>query len=304
MLQTKYRCWLGGNIGKSLLLDLPRMREGEIVLLELSRFMLQYLGEARWHPHVALLTMLGSDHLDWHGTQDAYLAAKRKMVEYQEASDFAVLGEESEIARRFAEHTKAKVVWYGTKGRKRFELDVPGEHNQLNAQAAFAAAGCLGIDWEAAQQAVRHCEGLPHRLEKVHEWNGVRFYNDSIATIAEAAAAALRSFPKGKTIQIVGGKDKGLSFEPMCDALAQHAKAALCIGNAGPKIAALTRQRHTQFGEVYELTTLQDAMRKAREIAQSGDVVLLSPGCASYDQFDNFEKRGEAFAKLARELFA
>lgn len=304
MLQTRYRCWLGGNIGKSLLFDLPKMRDGEIVLLELSSFMLQYLGEARWHPHVALLTMLGSDHLDWHGTQEAYLGAKGNLVAYQRPEDFAVLGEESETARALAKSTKAKVIWYGSAGRQRFELAVPGEHNQLNAQAAFAAASCLGIEWQAAQDAIRNCEGLPHRLQRVHEWNGIRFYNDSIATIAEAAAAALRSFPKGKVIQIVGGKDKELAFEPMCDALAEHAKAALCIGQTGPKIAALTRQRHPSFSSVYELATLKDAMARAHELAEGGDVVLLSPGCASYDQFDNFEQRGEAFASLARELFA
>ena len=303
MLQTKYRCWLGGNIGRSLLPDLPMMRQGEIVLLELSSFMLHYLGQSRWHPHVALLTMLGSDHLDWHQTQQAYLAAKRNIVEFQTRGDFAILGEDSAIARDFALHTKAQKLWYGTKGRKRFEMQIPGEHNQLNAQAAFAAASCLGVDWNSAQEAILEVEGLPHRLQLVHEWQGRRFYDDSIATIAEAAAAALRSFPQGKVIQIIGGKDKGLPFEVMCDALAEHAKAALCIGAAGPKIASLIRQRHPAFQGVRELQTLEKAMHQAREMAQPGDVILLAPGCSSYDQFDNFEKRGDEFTRLARAIF-
>lgn len=304
MLQTKYRCWLGGNIGKSLLPDLPAMKDGEIVLLELSSFMLHYLGESRWHPHVSVLTMLGSDHLDWHKTQESYLSAKRKLIEFQEPEDFAVLGEKSETAQDFALHTRAKKVWYGTEGRKRFEMEIPGEHNQLNAQAAFAAASCLGVEWAAAQEAIRTLQGLPHRLQLVHEWQGRRFYDDSIATIAEAAAAALRSFPKGKVIQIVGGKDKGLPFDAMCDALAQHAKAALCIGDSGPKIAGQIRERHPDFAAVHDVQTLEKAMHLARALADPGDVVLLAPGCASYDQFDNFEKRGDEFTRLARALFA
>ncbi len=303
MLQAKYHCWLGGNIGKSLLFDLPAMRDGQIVLLELSSFMLQYLGEARWRPHVALLTMLGSDHLDWHGTQEQYLAAKRQIIEHQQPEDFAVLDEASDIAREWAGHTRAQIVWYGIAGRRRFELELPGEHNQLNAQAAFAAASCLGVEWSTAQEAVRHFQGMPHRLQLVHEYAGVRFYNDSIATIPEAAAAALRSFPRGRVIQIVGGKDKLLPFEALADALATRARAAMCIGDTGQKIAALIRERHPEFAAVYEPGTLTHALHMAKQIASNGDIVLLSPGCSSYDQFDNFEQRGEEFIRLAREIF-
>ena len=304
MLQAKCRVWLGGNIGKSLLIDLPQMRGGELVLLELSSFMLEYLGEMKWSPHVALLTMLGSDHVEWHGSVEAYHDAKMNLIRYQSPEDSAVLWSKSDIARQFATCTKAKLTWYDVDSSLRFELQIPGEHNQLNAQAAFAAAGQFGITWQQAQDAVRDFKGLAHRLNLVHEHNGVRFYDDSIATIAEAAAAALRSFDKGRVIQIVGGHDKQLPLDAMADALGQHAKAALCIGETAPKIASLIRERHMAFRELHESGTLENAMQKARELASPGDVVLLSTGCSSYDQFDNFQQRGHEFARLAKLLFA
>ena len=303
MLATRHRVWLGGNIGKSLLFDLPTMRDGQIVLLEVSSFMLEYLGETHWAPHVGLLTMLESDHLEWHITQEAYLNAKLNLIRYQSAGDFAVLGESCPTARDFAGKTPAKVIWYGVPGRPRFKLMLPGEHNQLNVQAAFAAASLLGVDFDQAQKAVADFPGLAHRLQLVHQSEGVRFVDDSIATIPMAAAAALRAFPPGKVIQIVGGHDKGLPYEPMCDAIAHQAKAALCIGEMANAIAKLTRDRHPNYPAVYECGDIATAMRQAKQLATSGDIVLLATGCSSYDQFINFEQRGQAFANAARAEF-
>lgn len=303
MLETKYKVHLGGNIGKSLLFDLPQMRDGELVLLELSSFMLEYLGETQWAPHVSLLTMLDCDHLEWHGTREAYLNAKLNLIRYQKPTDFAVLGETCPIAREFATSTAARIVWYNTTSHPPFQLTIPGQHNQLNAQAAFAAAHCLGISWEAAQKAIRDFPGLPHRLELVHQHNGITFYNDSIATIPNAAAAALEAFPAGKVIQIVGGHDKQLSYDRMTDAIAARAKAMLVIGEATALITANMQSRHPEYRDMHAATDLDGAMRKTRELARPGDIVLLSTGCASYDQFANFEQRGQKFADLARSLF-
>lgn len=305
MLRKKHRVWQGGNIGKSLLSDLPEMRagSGDLVLLELSSFMLYYLSEMAWSPHVALLTMLSSDHVEWHGTQEAYLDAKKVLLRFQKPGDFAVLDETNEVAKRFAEATAAQVVWYGLHGRKQFELALPGRHNQFNAQAAFAAAGVMGVTFEDAQSAVRDFVGLPHRLEMVHTAGGVKYFNDSIATIPDAASAALESFERGKVIQIVGGHDKGLPFEGMCHTLAQNTKATLCIGETAGKIAGILRELHPEFSPfVYECGTLEKAMHQAKTIAEEGDIVLLSTGCSSYDQFSNFQQRGELFAQLARAV--
>jgi UDP-N-acetylmuramoylalanine--D-glutamate ligase len=150
--------------------------------------------------------------------------------------------------------------------------------------------------------AVGDFVGLPHRLELVHESNGVRYFNDSIATIPEAAVAALESFPPRTVLQIVGGYDKDLPFPGLAAALCERAKAVLCIGQTGPAIAALMADSPTQrcSAPVYQCGDLPTAMAQAKRIAVPGDIVLLSPGCASYGQFQNFEQRGEMFASLAK----
>jgi UDP-N-acetylmuramoylalanine--D-glutamate ligase len=256
----------------------------------------------RWSPHIAVVTMIADDHIDRHGTVEAYIEAKKNLVRFQGPGDVAVLSEDCPAARQFAAAAPGRVVLYGLKGCKPFELKVPGAHNQLNAQAAFTAASVLDVTWEDAQDALRELPGLPHRLQLVHEHRGIRYFNDSIATIPEAAAAALRAFPPKTVIQIVGGYDKQLPLTAMCSALVEHAKAALCIGDTGRSIAqAMQEAKYIGAAEVYECGDLPTAMRMARQIATPGDVVLLSPGCASYGQFANFEERGEMMARLARE---
>jgi UDP-N-acetylmuramoylalanine--D-glutamate ligase len=302
MLGGQFKTWVGGNIGRSLLADLGGIDKTHLVVLELSSFMLEYLGAMRWSPHVALVTIVSRDHTDWHGSEHAYVEAKKNIVRFQRPDDFAVLCAEDAGSMSFADATRARVAPYGVAGRKPFELRVPGRHNQLNAQGAFAAAELLGIDWEQAQAAVRDFHGLPHRLQLVQESDtGVRYYNDSIATVPEAAVAALESFPPKRVIQIVGGYDKGLPLTAMCNALVERAKAVMCIGATGKKIADVMSQAAHQGGApVYDCGDLATAMRMARSVAAAGDVVLLSTGCSSLDQFVNFEERGETFARLAR----
>ena len=302
MLRRQYAVWVGGNIGHSLLPDLPKIRKEDLVVLELSSFMLDYLATMQWSPHVALLTMLAADHLEWHGSHTAYLEAKKALLRFQTPRDYAVLNEENELSMKLAPEAKGRVILFGVQGRKPFELLIPGRHNQLNAQAAFAAAEAMGIHWEQAQDAIRRFPGLPHRLQLVHEAHGVRYFNDSIATIPDAAVAALESFPAKKVIQIVGGYDKHLPFTAMCGALVDRAKAVLCIGATGPTIARIMGESPmTGAAAVYQCGDLATAMGIARKIAAPGDIVLLSPGGSSFDQFSNFEHRGEEFARLAKE---
>ncbi|HEY1685800.1 MAG TPA: UDP-N-acetylmuramoyl-L-alanine--D-glutamate ligase [Tepidisphaeraceae bacterium] len=300
MLKTRYQVHLGGNIGKSLLFELPNIRQGDLVLLELSSFMLEYLRPLRWSPNVAVFTMISQDHLEWHGGLQGYLSAKGVLAESQGPEDFIVFNPENAPAAELAKQSRAQKVSFS--GEK-FALRLPGAHNQLNAQAAFAAARCLGIEFDAAQAAVRDFGGLPHRLELVHEYGGVRYFNDSIATIPEAAIAALNAFEPLKVIQIVGGYDKHLDRAEMIKALDQRAKAILCIGAIGPAIATeLAAIRHRQSPPVHECGDLQTAMIVAKRLARPGDIVLLSTGFASYDQFSNFEERGNKFAESARQV--
>jgi UDP-N-acetylmuramoylalanine--D-glutamate ligase len=301
ILETRFTTWIGGNIGKSLLADLPRIGAGDQVVLELSSFMLEHLRELRWSPHVAVVTMILSDHLEWHQTREAYVDAKRNIVRFQEREDYAVLNQEDPMSAGLAKEAIGKVILYGLADRRKFDLRVPGAHNQLNAQGAFAAAAIFGIEWADAQKALADFNGLAHRLQFVGESGGVRYFDDSIATIPEAAVAALESFPARKVIQIVGGYDKGLAMTTMCAKLIERAKAVLCIGATGPRIAEMLEQSPSQSAAAsYRCGDLPTAVAIARQIAVAGDVVLLSPGFASQDQFVNFEQRGEEFVRLVQ----
>ena len=290
------RVFVGGNIGVSLLDQLPQITPADVVLLELSSFMLWHLGRARWSPHVALITMVDSDHLDWHASQEAYLEAKQNIVRYQTERDFCVVSTDSKTSRAFGKLSRGTVVEYGKRANlpAAFAPRLPGKHNRTNERGAYAAARLFGVYPDEAAAAVADFAGLPHRLQAVHGADGVTWIDDSVATVPEAAAAACRAFAAGKVVQIVGGHDKGLDLSPLVEALSARAKAVLCIGEAGPTLAAAIGQKASNC------QTLQRAVAGAREIAAAGDVVLLSPGCSSYDQFVNFEERGKTFARLAK----
>lgn len=292
MLATSHRTFVGGNIGHSLLLDLPDMNAQSHVVLELSSYMLHYLGQQQWSPHVAVITMLGQDHLDWHGSKEAYIDAKRNITRFQKKGDRLVRRDDP-ISQTFSTPPGVQTRLYPDASIPSFDLLIPGQHNQHNAQAAYLASG---VSFESAQQAVRDFRGLSHRLQLVHEAKGVRYFNDSIATIPEAAIIACDAFAPGTVIQIVGGSLKeGLSWDAMCSHLSQRCKRVLTIGQIGADLASqCTNARHVE--------TLENAIQHARQIASPGDVVLLSPGTASYDQFPNFEFRGNRFAELARSV--
>jgi len=297
MLARRFRAHVGGNIGGSLLQKLPEIGAEDRVVLELSSYMLEHLGAARWSPHVAVVTMLGVDHVEWHRSREAYLSAKKNILRFQTSDDYAILNAMDEGAGALASEAKGHVVSYGLPGARPFALLMPGQHNQINAQGAFAAAQIAGNTWDEAQTAVADMPALPHRLELVHESDGVRWINDSIATIPNAAVAALESFPPNRVVQIIGGKDKHLAVEAMCTALAARAKAVLCIGATEPMLTDALRQAGANVVGCGDLAT---AVTQARELAGEGDVVLLSPGYPSYDQFVNLEERGELFSRLAR----
>ncbi len=302
MLAEKYKTWVGGNIGGSLLPNLHEIKPSDIVVLELSSYMLEHLKAMQWSPHVALVTMVAADHLAWHGSLEAYQDAKKNIVRFQKSADVAVLNSRDAGASSFAQGIASRVVPYPLVDAKPFDLTLPGSHNQLNAQGAFATANVLGVTWDEAQKAVRDFPGLPHRLQLVHESNGVRFYNDSIATIPEAAIAALDSFPSKRVLQIVGGYDSAAPLGPLCQALADRAKGVLCIGAIGPQIAQLLTTSSTPSNAtVHDCGDLATAVTRAKSLANPGDIILLSTGCKSYDQFVNFEQRGDAFTSFARE---
>jgi UDP-N-acetylmuramoylalanine--D-glutamate ligase len=300
ILATRFKVHLGGNIGVSLLESLDTIGKTDLVVLELSSFMLHYLGAVEWSPHVAVVTMMGADHLDWHGSVEAYIEAKKNILRFQRTDDYAVINGEDPGSLAMAQNANGSVIRYAI-GSSPMALTLPGRHNQLNAEGAAAAARIVGISHDESRQILRDFTGLPHRLQMVHESAGVRWFDDSIATIPEAAVAALEAFPPKSVIQIVGGKDKGLPAQALCAALIERAKGVLCIGATGAMLADLLEQSQSQTASgIYHCGDLRTAVAVARRIAVPGDVVLLSPGYPSYDQFINFEHRGDQFAELAR----
>lgn len=311
------RVWVGGNIGKSLLSLLTEMDPRDVVVLELSSFQLEDAAAVGVSPHIAVVTNFRPNHLDRHGTMEAYAAAKRNILACQRAGDTAILPSLAALsgysfdprpevrAVRFDIDDDGAVLWSieGTQVKTaRLSLAVPGRHNALNAAAALAAAEALGAPLDAAIAAAGNYRGLPHRLEFVREFAGVRYYNDSKATTPEAAITALRAFEQPAVI-LCGGYDKGLSFDELGRELAARARAVICYGDTRDQIFMAVRRARGERDQP-SLKTVHDfrgGVNLARRLSRPGDVVVLSPACASYDMFKNYEQRGDMFRRIVND---
>ena len=299
---------VGGNIGRSLLDELDDIRPDHVVVLELSSFQLAYLPLLGRSPGVAVVTNLQPNHLDRHGTMDEYGSAKKNIFRFHGPEDVLVLNRDDPKTAIWADEARGRVEFFSAADGEPFELPLPGRHNQANAQAAWAAARALGANRDHAQRALRHFQGLPHRLQLVHEHNGVRCYNDSKCTTPEEGVVAVEAFEPRTAIVIVGGYDKKIDLEPYCRALALRAKAVVCTGQTGEAMARLVEQASGTGaigGALPWVVRVQDfaaAVRAAHGLAGRGDVLLLAPGCASYDQFKNYQQRGDLFTDVVRKL--
>jgi len=302
VLARRFTTHVGGNIGRSLLSDLPRIRADHLAVLELSSFQLEGLPEIAVGPHVALVTNLAANHLDRHGTLEAYADAKKNIFRFQGPGDVLVLNAADELTADWGGEAPEGVrVDFFDPRAEPFELAVLGEHNQADAQAAWAAARRFGVDRDTAAAALGEFSGLAHRLQFVAERDGIRYYNDSKCTTPEGAVVALKAFAPRTAVVIVGGYDKGASFEALGAALAGRAKAVVAMGATAEKIIAATQARRTgEKPPIARAGDLRDAVRLAEAHAAGGDAVLLAPACASYDMFVNYEQRGEAFVELVK----
>lgn len=295
---------LGGNLGGSLLNSLGTIHETDWVVLELSSFMLEGLREDRFAPHIALITNLAPNHLDWHGTLEAYRDAKQALLDFQHEDDIAILGPGADGFTPRVAMKNQHVFHHADLSRLTRDMPqllIPGEHNRLNAAMAVEVCVAAGVGRSDALAAVATFTGLPHRLERVHETGGVVYFNDSKCTTPEAAMLALQSFKPGIVHLILGGYDKGSDLAPLAAFAKHHCKAIHTIGTTGPAIA-IAAEKATGKAMVFRSETLTRAMHDMKPHLAPGDVVLLSPACASWDQFTNFEARGAAFIELARAL--
>lgn len=318
------RVWLGGNIGVSLLGELDRIAPGDLVVLELSSFQLEDLGRMHLSPHAAVVTNLSPNHLDRHGTFENYALAKRQIALHQGERDLLILNRDDANLAGW-EETDAEVGYFGHDDGggengvfirersfvsrwdgKRCEAHVPslwklpGDHNLMNLAAACAVAARLGVALPRALEAASSFRPLPHRLEAVGTVDGVEFFNDSIATTPESACAALSSFT-GEVVLIAGGYDKGVDLSGLAREAAGRVKALVAIGQTGKSIARAASRAEPAL-PVFQPLTFDQAVRVAFEAAGAGGVVLLSPACASYDMFGNFQERGEAFRGIVSTL--
>ncbi len=282
---------VAGNIGRPLTSLVGATDPEAWVVCELSSFQLE--GIVTLRPRVAVLTNLEPDHLDRHDGFDAYAAAKLRVFENQTAADVAV------VPRGFGPIPgDARRVEFDAEDPLPAEPQIRGAHNRENAAAAAAAARAIGIRDEAIAQALRTFSGVEHRIEEIAVVRGVRYVNDSKATNVAAALRALASFPGTRKHVILGGRGKSESYAPLAAALEPRDRAYV-IGEAADEIAAAL----TAVGvSVAAAGDLMSAVTRAAETASAGDVVLLSPACASFDQFRDFEHRGEEFRRLVAKL--
>jgi UDP-N-acetylmuramoylalanine--D-glutamate ligase len=310
---------VGGNIGTPAISLVAGSADDTYNILEVSSFQLETIQTFR--PYIAVVLNISPDHLDRHGSMEAYTAAKRRIFENQTADDFAVLNADDPTCVQMAQGIQSQIYWFSRKKElergafvrgNRIVLrddqgehdimpvaDIPlkGAHNLENVLATVCIGALAGCEPSRIHNAIKGFKAVEHRLEFVATVNGVEYYNDSKATNVDATIKALESFPANIHI-ILGGKDKGAPYAPLIPLLRERAKRVYTIGAAAPKI----EEEIAGAVDIVKAGTLDVAVRKAAESAQSGDVVVLAPACASFDQFDNYEHRGRVFKELVQAL--
>ncbi len=324
--QSDQSVWVGGNIGNPLISQVEEISNNDIVILELSSFQLELMTRS---PHIAAITNITPNHLDRHKTLEAYTAAKSQILQHQSAVDYAIINRDDPGALSLKPLVKGHYVSFGLSPLPENEngvfvqdqsilvslhgqvreictfQDIPlkGTHNIYNVLAACAISGVAGFDVVPIRQAIKEFKGVAHRLELVRTWKGVQWIDDSIATAPERTMAAIESF-NAPIILLLGGKDKDLPWEKLLLLVNEKVDHVVLFGDAASKIndfiAGMAFQ--TQRFTLNCCTHLQEAIQSAHKISQPGDIVLLSPGGTSYDEFKDFEERGEMFKLWVQQL--
>jgi UDP-N-acetylmuramoylalanine--D-glutamate ligase len=317
------RAWVGGNIGNPLLADVDAMMADDLAVMELSSFQLEWMTRA---PQVAAILNIAPNHLDRHVTMEAYTAAKARILDYQTSDDVAVVNRDDAPTMALASRVQGRLwtfgrgqllpgqqgsfvrggeIWLRSVDGERAivglkEIELIGEHNLFNVLAASAIAGAAGITDEAIHIGVQGFRGAPHRLEWVRSVNGVDWYNDSIATAPQRSEAGLRSFDR-PVVLMLGGRDKGLPWGELATLAKDRARHVVLFGEAAEMLEGVFSSNAPGLPRT-RAANLVDAVIAAAAAANPGDVVLLSPGGTSFDEFVDFEERGERFRQLVSEL--
>lgn len=321
------KTWIGGNIGHPLLTDVDQMGQEDLAVVELSSFQLELMTRA---PDIAGVLNITPNHLDRHGTMEAYQAAKARIIQLQNQTDTAVLNRDDPGSWSLQAQVAGKLVSFGVDrpaaGHSAVYLDqesikvqtdagietlfpreiieIRGEHNLENVLAAAALAWAAGISTRAIAAGVEGFSGVEHRLEFVRSWKGVDWYNDSIATAPERALASMKSF-SDPLVVLAGGRDKDLPWGEFAGYVRDHVRHLVLFGEAVPIIARALREANVESAggiQISRVSGLEEAVQKAADVARPGDVVLLSPGGTSFDEFRDFAARGEAYKELVENL--
>ena len=322
--EAGYNVYLGGNIGKPLLPDVDGMTPEDMAVVELSSFQLMTMEQS---PNVAVFTNLSPNHLDYHHTMEEYTAAKLNIFSHQGPDDMAIFNYDNDITRSLARQAPGKSVLFSRKQRLEegvylrdgaiwltnemgsrevlplADIHIPGVHNIENYMAAIAAVDGLVPD-KCVRAVAQRFTGVEHRIELVRELDGVKYYNDSIGTSPTRTMACLDSFDQ-KLILIAGGYDKGVPFTQLGAEIAKKVKVLVLTGDTAPAIRAAVEES-PEFADsglrIIQTDDLAGAVAAAHQEASAGDVVVLSPACAAFDQFKNFMERGRVFKELVQAL--
>jgi UDP-N-acetylmuramoylalanine--D-glutamate ligase len=318
---------VGGNIGNVLLDDLHRVQPEHRVVMELSSFQLELMSVS---PSIAAVLNITPNHLDRHGTMEAYTAAKANIIAYQSPDDIAVLGYDDGGSYGLHKQVPGYTLWFSAESMvsngaflmgerlmlvgdanppdggasvicERGDVPLRGEHNLRNVLAACAVTGAAGVPVEAMGEAIRAFEGVPHRLETVRVVDGVTYVNDSIATAPERVEAALRSYD-APLVLLLGGADKKLPWKDMLQLALRKSRHMIAFGGSAGNVVMTALREMDATDRVTRVGTLDEAVAEAQQVAQAGDVVLLSPGGTSYDAYKDFAARGAHFRELVNAL--
>lgn len=314
--------FIAGNIGTPALEILPKLNSESIVILELSSFQLLDLQKS---PYVAVVLMTTTEHLDWHTGTEEYVQAKANITKYQTAKDFAVINADYPNSLKIGNKSKGKIYLFSAKkkvngayvsedkiiskidGEKQLntrDILIPGAHNFQNVMAAVCAAQILKVDMVDIKKVVSNFKGLKHRLQLVRTIENVSFYNDSFSTTPETAIAAISAFDKPKII-ILGGSTKNSDFSALAKVIIgdDNIKAVILIGVESERLQKSIEQAGTFKGKIIKGSkNMAEIVKEASDVAKDGDVVILSPACASFDMFKNYEERGEEFISQVNKL--
>jgi len=300
ILKTKFKkAFLAGNIGVSPLELLSEVKKNDKVVLELSSFELEGLTQS---PNIAVITNIMPDHLNRYGTMAEYIESKKPIFKYQKKSDTLILNGDDYIVRQFAHEANAKVIFF-SKTIKSSNFKLLGEHNLSNLSAAIEVARALRISAETIEKSLKTFKGVSSRQEFIKEVGGVKYFNDTTATMPDAAIIAintfLENFPDSRLILICGGMNKGLKYAELAKIIRERVDEVIMLpGTASDKI----KEGLGGYTRMHDVSSMQEAVKTAKKLAKKGDVVILSPAGSSFNLFKNEFDRGNQFVKCVKEL--